>query len=415
MPDLKKIFSGAFRAQDEAEDPSKGNPYYLHKVAVWKRVRLYLTVFLAVFLLSFTLFNLRFLRLEHFTYFFSDFRSSVRASSYEAISMEYVADGRQSFATFRGGLCVVGTHNVAVFTKNSRRLITDSVNLSNPAVATSDKNILVYDRGSYTFLVYNSYERILVETLDEPILYGAVSNRGEVAIVTLGRDNVSYVYYYDSGMKKSARIRKNTYVTQALFGPSSSSLVIACVDGKDGQFDMSIEKYGLSGILSSSPEYSVRYSDCFPLYVSYDSGKYLNVICDKAFIALDGSGREKVNYHFSSRLVAGSTGEYGAALAFDADLVTGEVRLMYWSPDGRPVFDGKVKAGVEQILLDKGCVYLKGEHITRFSLTDHKTETDVRNVAGMTLFPASGGELIACSPASASFIHFGEEGTIRNQ
>ncbi|MBQ7727656.1 MAG: hypothetical protein IJT60_03645 [Clostridia bacterium] len=411
MPDIKKYFLSLRSGSDpEPGGENEGNLYYLRKAERWSRIRILLTVFILVFLISFTLFNIRELTLENFAYFFSDFRSSVQAASYEAIRMEYVADSKQSFGVFRGGLCVAGEHNVAVFTQQSRRLITDTVNLSDPVVASSDKYVMVYDRGSYGFYVYNSYSRILFEELDEPILYGAVSNRGDLAIVTFGTDNLSHVYVYNSSMELTARIRKNTYVTCVAFNGDSSLLALGCVEGRDGSFSLTLEAYGVSKGVSASPVFSRTYQNCYPLYLIFSGNKYLSAVCDTSMICLGSDGKEILNYHFSAPLVSACASPEGCAMAFSSDLVKNEVRLICVSGEGKIVHDGILSAGVEQILLTGGCVYLKGERITRFTLSDKKSVTDDRPVAGLYMLPASGGRLLLCSPALAEFYTFGDSG-----
>ena len=145
----------------KGDPPGEGNPYYLEKAGKWRSFRWKFLIFVLVFLVLFFALNAHSLKLENFHYFFSDLRASVAVRSYEQSPMEYVSDSKQSFTTFRGGLCIAGTHNVSVFTQTSRQLLSDTVNLSSPVVTASDKYVMVYDQGGRNFLVYNTFSRIL--------------------------------------------------------------------------------------------------------------------------------------------------------------------------------------------------------------------------------------------------------------
>ena len=392
----------------EGDPAEKGNPYYLEKAGKWRTFRWRFLVFFLVFLILFFVLNVQGLKLENFHYFFSDLRASVTVRLYEESMMEYVSDSRQSFTTFRGGLCIAGTHNVSVFTQTSRQLVSDTVNLSSPVVTASDKYVMVYDMGGGTFLVYNTFSRILSETLDEPILYGAVSNRGDLAVVTLGTENVSNVYLYNSAMDRVAKIKKNTYVTQVAFDRDVKYLTLCCMDGVNGAYELALETYGMGKQVTPEPVSRAELSGCFPLYLSYtDSGK-LYLVCDTRLLCYGPDAKLLLNYHFSQRLVSADVGGEGCALALDSNLVRGEVRVMGWDADGKERIDRVLTADAEQIVLKEGRIYLKGETLTRIQLSDGRTETARTNVAGMKLLAGTNGRLYLCSASRATDIQFEE-------
>ena len=390
----------------KGDPPGEGNPYYLEKAGKWRSFRWKFLIFVLVFLVLFFALNAHSLKLENFHYFFSDLRASVAVRSYEQSPMEYVSDSKQSFTTFRGGLCIAGTHNVSVFTQTSRQLLSDTVNLSSPVVTASDKYVMVYDQGGRNFLVYNTFSRILSETLDEPILYGAVSNRGDLAVVTLGAENVSNVYLYNAAMDRVAKIKKNVYVTAVAFDRDTKFLTLCGMDGVNGAYELSVESYAMGKRVSAEPVSRATVSGCFPLYLSYTGSGKLFLVCDTRLICFGPDLGMQLNYHLSQRLVAADAGPEGCALALDSNLVRGEVRVMCWDAEGRERTDRILTADAEQILMQDGRVYLKGETLTRITLSDGKTETAGTNVAGMKLLAGKNGKLYLCSASQATETQF---------
>ena len=111
-------------------------------------------------------------------------------------TITYNVGNSQSFATYREGLAVASRERFSVFSAGGREIFTSNHSFGNPALASSDKYVLLYDVGGKQFALYNSFSQVKSETLDYAIFGASISKNGTFALITRAEryDSVVSVY-----------------------------------------------------------------------------------------------------------------------------------------------------------------------------------------------------------------------------
>lgn len=151
----------------------------------------------------------------------SDFVNSVHDT------VTYNTGNSQSFVTYRSGIAVASRERVSIFSAGGRELYFSNHSYGNPALASSDKHVLLYDVGGKQFSLYNSFSKVREESLSCPIYGAAIANGGTFAIITKSDKYDSVVsLYHKNGTKYDYNFAKGLISGVALSRDGSHMAVL---------------------------------------------------------------------------------------------------------------------------------------------------------------------------------------------
>ncbi|MBQ6788744.1 MAG: hypothetical protein IJO81_00995 [Clostridia bacterium] len=327
----------------DSEIKRRKNRYY-EKVSdryrtVGVLIILCLAVFGGVLLLKFG----EYITYDNFVYLMRDF-SSVTESASDFTEVSYQAQDSDVFVPFRDGFAAVGNSRVQIFDVGGSSLLTDSVSLSYPAAASSEKYLLVYDIGGTTYSIYNSITRVVKYETDMPIVCASVADDGSYIIVTEGKESKYLVKYYNSAFKLKMTVRKDKYVTDGAISRDGEYFAVSSVYEEGALFmgEVSFYKRG-----ADSEAASYTYSTSMPVSaVSHSNGGF-TVLFDDAVRFYNEKGEsagecalsgEKVTY-FDAR-------EDGCVLVCETNSIGTENRVYVFDSEGKITFDRMVSGRV---------------------------------------------------------------------
>ena len=135
-------------------------------------------------------------------------------------TITYNAGNSQVFASYRGGLAVASRESISIFSAGGRELLSSNHSYGNPQIATSKKQVLLYDVGGTQFSLYNSFSVTKEEKLDYTIYGADMAENGDFAIISKSDKYNSVVrvykqngkifsYNFSSGIVSSVSLSKN--------------------------------------------------------------------------------------------------------------------------------------------------------------------------------------------------------------
>ncbi len=246
MPEAK--YDGAF---------DKENEYYI-KIANKYGILKYITVLLAVgfALLMLTVYSGD-ITSENFQYLLKDLDITGIGSGGTFETVIYNGGTGTSFTIYRGELAVVNSGSTMLYKPSGAVSFSKTNKFYNPRLLTSDKYLLVYDRGETTnsYTIYNSFAELHVGKYEYPITIAALSDNGAYAIVTRDETYRSVVYVYDSNFKLRNEIKLEKYVTSLSLTDDGSKVAITSVYDKNGGYETEILVLGIN---AQTPDYTAR-------------------------------------------------------------------------------------------------------------------------------------------------------------
>ncbi len=228
---------------------------------------------------------------------------------------------------------------------------------SNPAQITSDRRILLYDKASYNFAMYNKTSLIYEKTVEDKILFGALSDDDMVAIITNSSRYSNILYVYDSGGNwKFTKKFADENVIQAAFTGDGKHIIAATISVDSGEIVTSYYKYSIESTENYIWKYSFR-SNSLPCGLYSDEDTVISV-CDNKVIALScKDGTLNGEYSFNGNLIDFDVSESFTAVYYN-DVSTNRNTIISLDSSAKPVSTVNAGSNAQKILIDGNTLYL---------------------------------------------------------
>ena len=364
---------------------------------LWRVIAIILLCLILVFTL---LFGGRIISYENVYYMFKDIEyiSSFNENTPETLSYSKPLTN-QDFASFKNGLAIVGDSEFKFFTSSGRATMAIGSEYSNPKIATSKSNALIYDQGNRSFGVYNSFVCLHKETLESPISSGHMADDGSFCIVTASRGFGSKVRVYDNKFNLEAEYIKNDYVISAKMSPNGKHIAVASLSVQNG-----VGKVSLNLMQRDREEvrFTKSFTDAIPYSVEFLSKDRIALISDSSVRVFDLSGNQRSEYKYPASLTHISASDGRCVLVFGKNTVV-------LDENGMVIRSFGVDCEIFDVQVFKDNVYLLCDReIRRYNTKGVSAEFDVIPFAeeNARLIILDDGTPLACTDTVAYYISF---------
>lgn len=273
----------------ETVENESENEYYAHVSRKLRNTK-YLLLLLMVVSAVLTLFAYRGgITYDNLRYLLRDMDEAGH-TTLSSDSVYYTASDTNTFLYFRDDLAVASADGVAFHRALGSRSFEDAVTFKAPLLTGSDKYMLAYDAGGYSFYVYNSISRVYNETLETPIIDCAAADNGNFAVLTKNNVGGYTIRLYDKNFKLAATLTREGYVYSVGFlGDGRLYLCESVFEGASLYTDVSLYTVGGDTI-----DMTHRESGLVLLAGEIDGGMF--ALSDRGLTFLSDSG-EKITSH----------------------------------------------------------------------------------------------------------------------
>lgn len=173
---------------------------------------------------------------ENLYYMINDFNITAISVGNDYSSLLYGNGEGQTFGAYRGGVVVLNSDTLTVFSSKGKRTLYKRNDLSDPVLRTSDEYIAVFELNGEGISVYNSFSLVYTENDLEgingltsySIIDASVANNGMLAVaVNLAQDD-SRVYLYNKNGELCADYKYNNLIISV--GLSSDGKLISMLN-----------------------------------------------------------------------------------------------------------------------------------------------------------------------------------------
>ena len=377
------------------EDFAAQNPYYAMVARGYQLAQMTFFGLLCAFIILSMLIRADDITYENFFYLFKDIHAAVDSEDISFQTLVYNADETQDFATYRGGLAVVGESGLTVFSATGRQTLIQPLNMSDPKLLTSDRFILVYELNGSKFVLYNSFVRMESGQTDAPIRCAAMSDDGWFALAAQDGPNAK-VSVYNKHSNLVTEHYLNGYVTALSLNPAGDILAIASTDAVSGRYQTKLTLFRTG---SDDKLHDCIFDDFFPLSCEFVDNKTIYLTSTDRMLVLEHDGEIIVDLTCDIPISRVFYSQHGYAILTENALLT------IYRKDGSVIGQRADMKDVRSVLVGNENVYM----MTEFALI-HYTIEDAQGSVSEYHYPLqkllwySEDELLLCSRSTARFI-----------
>ena len=367
--------------------------------------RIVSAVLLVLLLLITVLFGSGAVSYEKVYYMFKDISYIKSYGESEPSSLSYSRPVQnQVFTSFKGGLAVAGDSEIKLFTSTGRVTMSIGSEFTNPRLSSSDSHLLIYDQGSSTYSVYNSFICVLTEKLDFPISYADMADNGSFLVITQSSMYDSVVRIYDQTFELVSEYSKNDRVISAALSSDGRFAAVLSMTADHGESVVSLNVVDCkkNEVISTS-----FFNGSMPYRCAFLSDDRVAVILDDRACVIDRGGKVRGQYLYTSTLERIDVSDDGYALLFSETKTTQGKTVALFDKEGKLIFGDTVKGNVRDVKIGDGVIYLlqSGKVIRIYTRIGTENVSQISD-AGLALVVFPDGKVAVCTQTAASYISF---------
>ena len=241
--------------------------------------------------------------------------------------------------TLGGSFVVLGEEGCTVFSNGGGRLNTVGTGYAHPALAAGGNSFVLYNRSGSELRVESRTRELYTRQTEGHIYLCALSDRGELAVVTDDVRKLALLTIYDANRNELLTWSTTTAEGVPLrmdFSPDGTQLAIAAVTAQDGQM---VTNLYLLNLRAGEPQLLASEPGSTPLALTWCSNDRLLAVCDTHAALYGSDGSAQGRYDFGGQDVAALSAEggglavlFGSGPSSTALLLDGGLGVQYTGP-----------------------------------------------------------------------------------
>ena len=241
--------------------------------------------------------------------------------------------------TLGGSFVVLGEEGCTVFSNGGGRLNTVGTGYARPALAAGGNSFVLYNRSGSELRVESRTRELYTRQTEGHIYLCALSDRGELAVVTDDVRKLALLTIYDANRNELLTWSTTTAEGVPLrmdFSPDGTQLAIAAVTAQDGQM---VTNLYLLNLRAGEPQLLASEPGSTPLALTWCSNDRLVAVCDTHAALYGSDGSAQGRYDFGGQDVAALSAEggglavlFGSGPSSTALLLDGGLGVQYTGP-----------------------------------------------------------------------------------
>lgn len=370
------------------------DPYYLKISKSFRTARFIIILLLILFVLSMLTVYSSEITVENFKYLMKYMDINLITSPDEFKDLNYESGAKMDFGFYQGNFVAVRENGLSVYDQFANTVLETSHSMVSPYLTTSEKYILVFDRGSYTYSLMNSFSVLYTGSTEYPIAAGDVCDEGSSVIVSRNLSYLSVVSVYDSNFNLVGQLQKDKYVTSVDLSENGEKLAVLSMFGdNDGRYCGELQIYNVK---KGEIEATVDYFDTLPLKVQFlsdgkvcvlfsDEFRFYTPSLEPAGAVAEFDGKAAKLYAIGDRFCAVAVSETGIGYQSKVNL---------FDTEGKPLAEYRVSGQLTKMTISGDRFYLlTTDRLYTGGLTGALSYIDVEK-DGLDVFANESGEML---------------------
>ena len=213
----------------------------------------------------------------------------VRSETSEGASSYYFSINENAvFGGFAEVPVVAGSDRIVIFSPDGSHEYSAESKYSLPAMITSDKYVLIYDKSGKSYGIYDEFGLCHFESTGGKIYGGMIAYDGTYALARKGSEYMTEITVYNFNFEVMTAIKKNNaYASMDIKNNGSEIMLVTYSVLPDGnvESELMLLKNG-----EKSPRVLLTLENGTPIECKYLEGDRIAILFDKAFCIFDKDG-----------------------------------------------------------------------------------------------------------------------------
>lgn len=241
--------------------------------------------------------------------------STIGSDNKGGFPMKLTGDSGYHIAGMGDNLAVVTDAYAYLYNADGSKLKSVQHGYANPVLQTSERHMLVYDRGGYDLLMESQLSASYKKKLDEPIVFARISSKEYLAVVTQSNRFASSMLIFDSQGNQLFQWDSVNYKIQEIaFDQDSEGCIVSAVGATGGQILSTLYSFRFD---SDKEQWSKPLAGTLILSLHVRSNGNIAAVGDNKLTILNTKGEEQGSYPYSDLLVGYANSDELTALLLE--------------------------------------------------------------------------------------------------
>lgn len=225
--------------------------------------------------------------------------SSAEQSDNSIIGFDY--DANSVIGVYKDGIARVTSDSLSIIDNIGTQFQNVLTGFNSPALITTDKYVLTYDRGGNKLIVTNSFAVLYEKTFEDNIVNVSMNDSGYFVVVTESEAYKNKLIVFDDSFKEIYKINSmSRYILSADISNDNKHIAVSSIYAKDEYVLPQINYYKLS---SEDALWNVDFQDSPAVMVVTKDDGCVAALFEWGMCILDSKGRERYKYEFGNKIL----------------------------------------------------------------------------------------------------------------
>ncbi len=224
--------------------------------------------------------------------------SSDRSLEGSVIDFDYNSSG--SVAAFKDGVARVTSDTLVIMDNAGSQFQSVVTGFNEPALLTTDKYVMTYDRGGKRLIITNSFAVLFDHSFEDNIVTAAMNDSGCFAVVTESEAYKNKLIVFDSSFNEIYRINSmSRYILAVGLSEDGKHAAVSSYYVENDNMTPQINYYKFN---SETAQWTSEYEQSVAVDIACRSDGTVAALFEWGVSVVDSKGREKCRYEFGSRI-----------------------------------------------------------------------------------------------------------------
>ncbi len=275
-------------------------------------------------------------------------------------TVDFAFDSAQTnqYASYQGDIAILSSTGLKLYDYQGDELYSMQTVYTRPALQTTSKYMLLYDRGGKELTVTNGVSVVFTQSYAYPITCARMNENGYLAVVTGDQDSKSLVTVYNERFEVVYRFySRENYVLDVDLRGDSRGMAVAAFCSVNGEIAARVMTFLFE---KQEPVSNLLQENAMPLSVRYKDDGRITLLCDSSMLFLNAAGELAGEYSFDGdnlQLFSQSPSN-GTVVVLNEHLVGNDCRVVKLDSTGKEIFNMETKEEYSYLEADETNIVL---------------------------------------------------------
>lgn len=225
--------------------------------------------------------------------------SSSEKTDMSRIEFDYNSEG--VIGVYKDGIARVTGDNLSIIDNMGTQFQSVLTGFTNPAMITTSKYVLTYDRGGNKLIITNSFSVLFEKAFEDNIVDVSMNDSGYFIVITESKAYKNKLMVFDSDFKEIYIINSmSRYIISADISNDNKHLALSCLNVKDSNVIPQIMYYKIN---EEESLWTCDFEENVAVSVKAKDDGSVCAVFEWGICIFDSKGKEKYRYEFGNKIL----------------------------------------------------------------------------------------------------------------